>query len=81
MLGPELLIAPIVRPGGQARFYLPRGQWRDLVSGERFEGGCLLELDYPLERFPVFARADADIPLGPAVQHTGELPADPSTGR
>ena len=74
MFGPDLLIAPIVRPGGRARLYLPHGQWRDFVSGESFAGGRSLEIDYPLERFPVFARAEAEIRLGPAAQHTGELP-------
>lgn len=74
MFGPDLLIAPILRPGGRVRLYLPRGRWRDLVSGESFDGGRSLELDYALERFPVFARAAAEIPLGPAVQHTGEVP-------
>jgi alpha-D-xyloside xylohydrolase len=74
MLGPELLIAPILRPGGQIRLYLPRGQWRDFLSGERFDGGRLLELGYSIERFPVFARAEAEIALGPAAQHTGALP-------
>jgi alpha-D-xyloside xylohydrolase len=74
MFGPELLIAPILRPGGQVRLYLPHGRWRDFVSGESFDGGRSLELDYPLERFPVFARAATEIPLGSAVQHTGELP-------
>ena len=74
MFGPELLIAPILRPGGQVRLYLPHGQWRDFVSGESFDGGRSLELGYPLERFPVFARTEAEIPLGPAVQHTSELP-------
>jgi alpha-D-xyloside xylohydrolase len=74
MFGSELLIAPILRPGGQLRLYLPHGRWRDFVSGESFDGGRSLELVYPLERFPVFARAEAEIPLGPTVQHTGELP-------
>jgi alpha-D-xyloside xylohydrolase len=78
MFGPQLMIAPIVKPSGQVRLYLPHGQWRDFISGERFEGGRALELSYPLERFPVFARAEAEIPLGPAVQHTGELPSPPS---
>jgi alpha-glucosidase (family GH31 glycosyl hydrolase) len=73
MFGPALLIAPILRPGGQVRLCLPRGEWRDFLTGERFDGGHLLELGYPLERFPVFARAEAEIPLGPAAQHTGEL--------
>jgi alpha-D-xyloside xylohydrolase len=78
MFGPELLIAPILRPGGRVRVYLPHGQWRDFISGEGFDGGRSLELGYPLERFPVFARAEAEIPLGRAVQHTGELPPRPS---
>jgi alpha-glucosidase (family GH31 glycosyl hydrolase) len=75
LFGPKLLIAPILRPGGRVRLYLPRGQWRDFVSGESFEGGRSLELDYPLERFPVFIRTAAKIPLGPAAQHTGALPS------
>jgi alpha-D-xyloside xylohydrolase len=58
MLGPDILVAPIVRPGGRVRLHLPRGAWGDLVSGERVEGGRLHELDYPLERFPVFRRAE-----------------------
>jgi alpha-D-xyloside xylohydrolase len=78
MFGPQLMVAPIIRPGGQVRLYLPHGQWRDFISGERFEGGRVLELSYPLESFPVFARAETEIPLGPAVQHTGELPPPPS---
>jgi alpha-D-xyloside xylohydrolase len=74
MLGPALLVAPILRPGGAVRLYLPRGRWRDLLTGAGFDGGSALELAYPLERFPVFARAEAEIPLGPAAQHTGALP-------
>jgi alpha-D-xyloside xylohydrolase len=70
MLGPTLLVAPILRPGGQIRLYLPHGQWRDFTSGELFEGGRPLELTYPLERFPVFLRAGLEIPLGPVLQHT-----------
>ncbi|HEX5078509.1 MAG TPA: TIM-barrel domain-containing protein [Geminicoccaceae bacterium] len=75
MCGPSLLVAPILRPGGRVRLRLPRGDWQDLLTGDRFEGGRSLELTYPLDRFPVFARTDAEIPLGPVVQHTGELEA------
>jgi len=79
MFGPELLIAPILRPGGQVRLYLPHGRWRDFVSGESFDGGRSLELGYPLDRFPVFARADAEIPLGPVLQHTASRPRNRSS--
>jgi alpha-D-xyloside xylohydrolase len=74
MFGPALLVAPILRPGGQVQLYLPHGEWRDFTSGEIFAGGRALEVACSLERFPVFARAGAPIPLGTKVQHTGELP-------
>jgi alpha-D-xyloside xylohydrolase len=74
MFGPDLLIAPILQPGGRVRLYLPQGQWRDFATGEIFQGGRRLEVTYPLERFPAFLRADARVPLGPKVQHTGALP-------
>ena len=35
-------------------------------------------LRLPLTDFPVFARGGAAIPLGPAVQHTGELSCRPA---
>jgi alpha-D-xyloside xylohydrolase len=72
MFGPSLLVAPILRPGGVVRLFLPRGRWREFPAGDTFEGGRSLELTFPLDRFPVFVRADAEIPLGPVVQHTGE---------
>jgi alpha-D-xyloside xylohydrolase len=75
MFGPALLVAPILQPGGRVHLLLPHGRWRDFSSGEIFESGRPLELAYPLERFPVFARAGAPVPLGPEVQHTGQLHA------
>jgi alpha-D-xyloside xylohydrolase len=77
MFGPDLLVAPILQPGGRVRLYLPQGEWRDFASGEIVTGGRRLELVYPLERFPVFARAEAEVRLGPKVQHTGALPSPP----
>ena len=79
MCGPSLLVAPILRPGGRVRLRLPQGDWQDLLTGDRFEGGRSLALTYPLDRFPVFARAGAEIPFGPVVQHTGELGTDRSS--
>jgi alpha-D-xyloside xylohydrolase len=73
LFGPDLLVAPILRPGGRVRVYLPRGRWHRFPDGEPVDGGRFIELCCPLEEFPVFARAGAEIPLGPAVQHTGEL--------
>jgi alpha-D-xyloside xylohydrolase len=73
MLGPALLVAPILQPGGQATIYLPPGAWFDLWSGERLEGGRVFERNYPLERLPIFGREGETLCLGPEAQHTGEL--------
>ncbi|NLG71254.1 MAG: alpha-xylosidase [Chloroflexi bacterium] len=76
MLGGSLLVAPVVEPGGKARFYLPAGRWFDLCRQCWIEGPGYFERQEPLEQIPVFGREGSLLPLGPAVQHTGELKAD-----
>ncbi|CAE1297162.1 SITS-binding protein [Acanthosepion pharaonis] len=40
LLGDRLLVAPILDPGNTSRnVYLPHGQWTDVLSGKRIEGG------------------------------------------
>lgn len=38
MLGPALLVAPIFNSEGSVEYYLPDGEWRNLLSGERIHG-------------------------------------------
>jgi len=66
LFGPDLLVAPIVRPGGRVTVWLPEGGWVDWFTGIRYEGPSRLELALPLHRFPLFARAGARIPLAAA---------------
>lgn len=73
MLGGSLLAAPVVVPGGKARFYLPAGRWFDIWNHIWLDGPGYFERDEPLETIPVFGREGTILPLGPAVQHTGEL--------
>jgi alpha-D-xyloside xylohydrolase len=60
MLGPDLLIAPVLTLGARdRRVYLPGGRdvvWVDIATGESYEGGRTVAVDAPLERIPVFAR-------------------------
>ncbi|MBK8020953.1 MAG: alpha-xylosidase [Chloroflexi bacterium] len=39
MLGEALLVAPLFRADGVAQYYLPPGEWRNLLTGEVAEGG------------------------------------------
>ncbi|MFA7439005.1 glycoside hydrolase family 31 protein [Castellaniella sp.] len=74
LLGPALLVAPVMRPGTQADIYLPRGNaWWDLSTGWRYEGGTHWRLECAPNSLPVFGREGHMLCLGPAVQHTGDI--------
>lgn len=73
MCGDALLVAPILGPGGEVEVALPPGAWYDLNSRERFAGLRVLRYRAALDQFPVFGREGHALPLGPSVQHTGEL--------
>jgi alpha-glucosidase len=73
LLGRDLLVAPILRPGAVARsVYLPRGTWFDYWTGQRHEGGGHIVAQAPLELIPLFVRAGAILPLAAVRQHVGE---------
>jgi alpha-D-xyloside xylohydrolase len=73
MCGDALLVAPIVREGGEVEVALPPGAWYDLNSRQRFPGQRVLHYKAALDQFPVFGREGFALPLGCAVQHTGEI--------
>jgi len=75
--GEDLLVAPCLDPAGRVRVYLPDGDWRRFPDGDAFQGGRTHELVLALDELAVFARRGTEIPLGPAVPHTGELGAVP----
>ncbi len=58
MLGPDLLVAPVVEEGQrERRVYLPQGAaWVEAWTGLEAEGGQWITCDAPLERIPVFWR-------------------------
>jgi alpha-D-xyloside xylohydrolase len=60
------------------RVYLPPGGWYHLWNGERIEGPRYLEVTAPLDWIPVYGREGTLLPLGPVVQHTGELEGKPA---
>lgn len=74
LFGPDLLVAPVTEFGARSRrVYLPAGTcWRNAWTDERHDGGAVIEAQAPLERIPVFVRADSTISLCPekAAKHT-----------
>jgi len=58
MLGPDLLIAPVMYKDQRSRsVYLPAGAaWLDAWTLQEYAGGQAIEADAPIERIPVFWR-------------------------
>jgi len=77
-IGDDLLVAPLFNDRGDRKLYLPAGLWYDFFGEEAPQaGGRQIERSaVPLNRLPVYVRAGAVIPLGPAMQHTDEKPID-----
>jgi alpha-D-xyloside xylohydrolase len=74
LLGPALLVAPVLHPGNETRVYLPAGDaWWDLNTGWRYEGGTTWTVPAGLDTLPVFGREGHMLCLGPSAQHTGEF--------
>ncbi len=73
MLGDALLAAPVCDPGQRQRgVYLPAGRWYDWWTGDAYDGPDVVQVDAPLDRLPLFARAGTLVPLA-AVNHDGTI--------
>jgi alpha-glucosidase len=72
-------VAPVFNDEGDRKLYLPEGRWYDFFGElQPVQGGGKIEREaVPLDRLPVYVRAGSVIPLGPAMQYTGQKPLDP----
>ena len=61
MLGPDLLVSPVLQPDAQSMSVaLPAGsRWIHVWTGRHFEGGTSAEVDCPWGQCPVFVREQA----------------------
>jgi len=67
MLGPDVLVAPVMSTEGEVTFYLPAGTWTHLTSGEQLTGPAWVTQKHDFDSLPVLARPGSVIPFG-AVQ-------------
>src|SRR6185312_10844645 len=81
MFGPAFLVAPVTEYEARSReVYLPAGSsWYDFYSGKHYDGGITIQAIAPLARMPLFVRAGAIVPVGPAIQYSDEKPDAPIT--
>jgi alpha-D-xyloside xylohydrolase len=64
MLGPDILVAPVMSATGEVSFYLPAGTWTDLLSGEQLTGQRWVHQIHGFDSLPVLVREGAVIPIG-----------------
>lgn len=85
MVGDWLLAAPIYNEGATTRtLYLPWSdgiEWyywptRDTYTGASYGGGQTITVNAPLGSLPLFVRAGAIIPMGPAMQYVNQTTPD-----
>lgn len=61
--GRDLLVCPVVDEGALvSEIYLPPGEWLDLWTRKRFDGGRVRSFPTPIDHIPVFVRAGSRIP-------------------
>lgn len=56
LLGDDILVAPVLRPGEEWDLYLPAGKWRDAWTGDQIIGGRLISTRTPRSRVPVYVK-------------------------
>ena len=67
MLGPDILVAPVMSAEGTVTFYVPAGTWTHLTTGEQLTGPAWVTQKHDFDSLPVLARPGSVIPFG-AVQ-------------
>lgn len=63
MLGDALLVAPVFRFDGTVDYYVPAGQWTNLLTGETIEGGRWIREKHDNLSIPLLARHGYQIPI------------------
>ena len=75
LIGPDLLVAPVLSADSRVRVTLPPGEWIDYFDGSRHRGVETLDRSPTLPEIPLFVRAGAVIPTGEPGDRVGpELP-------
>ena len=64
MLGPDLLVAPVMSADGEVTYYVPAGTWTHLVTGAQVSGPTWVTEKHGFDSVPVLARPGSVIPFG-----------------
>jgi alpha-D-xyloside xylohydrolase len=56
LLGPDVLVAPLLEPGGRRRVWAPPGAWVPLAGAPPLEGAGFVDVECDLDAFPAWVR-------------------------
>lgn len=56
LLGPALLVWPVLEPGGRVEVYVPPDRWMDHFTGGAVDGPRWVEREVPIDRLPLLVR-------------------------
>eukprot|EP00928_Gymnodinium_smaydae_P088357 TRINITY_DN72458_c0_g1_i1.p1 TRINITY_DN72458_c0_g1~~TRINITY_DN72458_c0_g1_i1.p1 ORF type:complete len:860 (+),score=159.97 TRINITY_DN72458_c0_g1_i1:44-2581(+) len=80
LVGTGLLTAPVLAEGGNRSVYLPKlphgSEWYQFNTSTNYAGGKADDVSVDLDETPLYCRSGTVLPLGPVIQHTGQLPGD-----
>ena len=65
LLGPDLLVAPVIDENTSRVVYLPTGEWLNLFTGEAVTGPKTVIATAPVDTIPVYARRGTILPKIP----------------
>ena len=77
-LGEHLLVAPVIEQGAVTRtLYLPKGEWVNYWTGERYTGGTDKTIAAPIDQIPLLVRAGSIVPFKPETETASLQWSDP----
>jgi alpha-D-xyloside xylohydrolase len=59
LFGPNILVAPLLEPGGVRSLWVPPGQWQPMVGAPQVDGPGWTTVSCALDQFAVWHRSDA----------------------
>ncbi|WP_344095078.1 hypothetical protein [Microbacterium deminutum] len=72
LLGSDILVAPVFTADGVVEFYLPAGEWTNLLTGESVAGGAWRRETHGFDSLPLYLRPGAVLRGAP-------VPTSPTT--
>ena len=74
MFGPSLLVAPVFKESGEVSYYLPKGTWINLITGEKKEGGTWIKETHDYHSLPLMVRENTILPMGASEKQNMIMP-------